>query len=377
MAQILPLAAKTHTVAIVDANPVHRTAVVAALLSFYRVVEYAEGYQALAAFRRWRPDLLLVGERTSPLSGAELVGLVREEERFEPMPIIVIADDAEVGKLETIHRCGATTHLVKPYWRSTLIKTISSLLNAGVEREWESLPPLQREALKGTINVFNDISDVIDQGQPIAYATVSGACRSLVEAVNRNDFKTILHGVRDHDNYSYVHSLRVATLLCTFGHTIGLPKSDELLLASGGLLHDVGKMSIPHEVLNKPGQLTDAEWQVMKSHVSHSVNYLRRQHDIPHAIITIAEQHHEKLDGSGYPNGLAGGQLNELARMASIVDVFSALTDRRVYKPPIAIESVLAIMTHEMAHHLDGHLLHMFGEMLLDTVADDPPGDQI
>ena len=91
---------------------------------------------------------------------------------------------------------------------------------------------------------------------------------------------------------------------------------------------------------------------------------------IPKPVIIIAAQHHEKLDGSGYPHGLKGDDLNDLARMASIVDVLSALTDRRVYKPPMPAEKALSIMTDEMGHHLDQHFLSMFKAMLLDAVVD-------
>ena len=138
-------------------------------------------------------------------------------------------------------------------------------------------------------------------------------------------------------------------------------------MGSGGLLHDVGKMSIPHEVLNKPGRLTPAEFDVMKTHVPLTLAYLAKCPDMPKNIVTIAAQHHEKLDGTGYPLGLKGGQLNELARMASIVDVFGALTDRRIYKPPMDAEHALAIMTGEMATKLDQQLLSLFRSMLMDT----------
>ena len=107
----------------------------------------------------------------------------------------------------------------------------------------------------------------------------------------------------------------------------------------------------------------------MKTHVPETVRLLRASPEIPKSIITIAEQHHEKLNGHGYPLGLKGPQLNELARMAAIVDVFSALTDRRVYKPPMEAEKALAIMTGEMGGHLDQNFLSLFRSMLLDAVA--------
>jgi HD-GYP domain-containing protein (c-di-GMP phosphodiesterase class II) len=128
-------------------------------------------------------------------------------------------------------------------------------------------------------------------------------------------------------------------------------------------------MKIPHEVLNKPGRLDETELQVMRSHVPKSVDYLELCDTLPKGVITIAEQHHEKLDGSGYPHGLKGGQLNELARMAAIVDVFSALTDRRVYKEPMEPEQALNIMKESMTSDIDQQLLTLFKSMLLDAVS--------
>ncbi|MBT5036276.1 MAG: HD domain-containing protein [Rhodospirillaceae bacterium] len=127
--------------------------------------------------------------------------------------------------------------------------------------------------------------------------------------------------------------MRVATFLSLFGNTLGIKGDDLMTLSTGGLLHDVGKMHIPHEVLNKPGKLSDEEFVIMKSHVNCSVEFLNQTSDLPKGVTIVAGQHHEKLDGTGYPHGIEGGKLNELARMASIIDIFSAITDRRVYCP--------------------------------------------
>ena len=107
----------------------------------------------------------------------------------------------------------------------------------------------------------------------------------------------------------------------------------------------------------------------MKSHVPETVKFLCSNKDIPKAVLDIASQHHEKINGTGYPNGLKGSELNELARMASIVDVFSALTDRRVYKPPMEPEKAIKIMTEEMTTHLDQNFLRLFQAMLLDATS--------
>jgi putative nucleotidyltransferase with HDIG domain len=318
------------------------------------------------------PLLALVGEKLPATSGFDFVRTLRLNPDLATIPIVMMVAKNDKATRDRVAQCGVDSHLVEPYSRGALIKTISGLLNRGVEQGWKMLRPLQREALTSTLQLFNEISDVISNGEPILYRSVSDACKPVVEAVANDDFRGMLHGVRNHDNYSYAHSMRVATYLALFGFNLRLPKDEQVLLASGGLLHDVGKMSIPHEVLNKPGRLNAAELVVMKGHVAASVTYLKGCPDLPKGIITIAEQHHEKLDGTGYPQGLAGTKLNRLARMASIIDVFSALTDRRVYKPPMEAETALNLMVNEMASHLDIKLLGLFREMLLDATRETP-----
>jgi putative nucleotidyltransferase with HDIG domain len=171
--------------------------------------------------------------------------------------------------------------------------------------------------------------------------------------------------VRSHDDYTYAHSLRVATFLTLFGHGLGLRDDDLLTLTSGGLLHDIGKVAIPLSVLNKPGRLEPGEKAVMRTHVRRTMDMLLERSDVPRAVTIIAGQHHERPDGTGYPLGLSGSSINELARMAALADIFVALTDRRVYKPSMAPEEALTIMA-DMGWGVDQHLLRMFREILLD-----------
>jgi HD-GYP domain-containing protein (c-di-GMP phosphodiesterase class II) len=355
-------------VAVVDGNQQHRSQVTQALRSFYRVCEYPDAAQALPGLRAEPPDVLLVDELTPPGDGFDFIRVVRWNGALACTPIVVTSTAREAALSASVQQCGADAGLTKPYRRSDLIRTITALRNRDVERTWDDLPPTQRAALNGTVGVFNALADSIATGEPLPFSDVTGACRPLVEAVARNEFKGILAAVQHHDNYTYVHSLRVAALLTLFGQAAGLRGGDQLMLASGGLLHDAGKLTVPHEVLNKPGRLDAAEFAVMKGHVPATVGLLRATPAIPEPIIAIAEQHHEKLSGKGYPHGLTGAQLNEMARMAAIVDVFSALTDRRPYKPAMAAEKALAVMCGQMKGHLDQHFLSLFRTMLLDAV---------
>jgi putative nucleotidyltransferase with HDIG domain len=337
------------------------------LRSFYRFEEYSDISQTLASCRARAPLLVLVSEKLPLTGGYDFVRLLRLEPQLAAIPVIIVADVDDKRSRDAAMKCGANNLITPPFDRGDLVTKVSGLVNRGVEHKWKRLPTLQRQALTETLRVFNGISSFISDGRPIQYKTVCDACEPLVEVVNKGNYRTMLRGIRDHDNYSYTHSMRVATYLALFGHSLGLPRSEQTLLATGGLLHDLGKMAIPHEVLNKPGKLDEDELAIMRGHVPATVEYLKGWPDLPKGVMTIAAQHHEKLDGTGYPAGLAGSELNRLARMAAIIDVFTALTDRRCYKPPIEPETALKIMTDEMTSHLDVKLLTLFRQMLLDA----------
>lgn len=358
---------KRHEIALIDANSLHRDEAAQALLSFYIINSFTEAESALSYLSLNPPNLALVGHNAGTKEGVTFIRAMRKLPGFRDIPILYIADRHDRA-IDDALAVGANGYLIKPYRRSALIQAISSKLNAAVERDWKQLAPLPRQALTGTVETFNAVADIVASGEPLPYHTIRDACAPLVAAVNKNDFKAILNGVKDHDNYTYAHSMRVATLLSLFGIAVGLSSDEQALLASGGLLHDIGKMAIPHQILNKPGRLTENEFTVMKSHVTETVKLLLGGDYVPKSVVTIAAQHHEHVDGSGYPHGLKGRALNDLARMVAIVDVFSALTDRRVYKEPLSAARAIGIMTESMQGHLDMHFLGRFKAMLLDAV---------
>lgn len=354
-------------IAIASGDAWQRSLVIRELKSFYQFLEYGDISKALAGCRARLPLAILVSEDLPRSGGYDFTRMLRLEPKLAAIPVVMLVAKPNSLTRGRVEQCGADSLLADPFTRSSIFATISGQVNRGVEQSWKALPALQNQALTDTLKLFNGIFDVIGEGLPVPYQSVRDACTPLVQAVGNADFKGVLQGVRNHDNYSFAHSMRVATYLALFGFNLNLSKDEQVLLACGGLLHDVGKMSIPHDVLNKPGRLDPAELQVMRGHVSASVAFLHQCHDLPNGVITIAAQHHEKLDGSGYPFGLPGSKLNRLARIASIVDVFSALTDRRVYKPPMAAEAALGLMAEEMASHLDINLLGLFRQMLLDA----------
>ena len=358
-------------IALIDGNDGRRAQIAAGLASCYKIVTYGNSSLALQLIERDPPKVVVVDESAPPLGGFEVLNRIRQSPRLKDVGVVLVLANDRDDIVETTRRRGACDCIVRPFRRSELIRIISSLTNRDVERKWSELPATQYKILNKSLDVIHSVSDALDGGAPISESALFEASSSLVTAVSNDDFKPVLKGLRNHDNYTYVHSVRVATLLTLLGKTIGLTKSDLLLMAGCGLLHDVGKMTISHDVLNKAGKLTPGEWEMMQGHVGASVRCLTAAGNIHRVIISVAEQHHEKLDGSGYPRGLSGGAINELARMSAIADVFSALTDIRVYKPAMKAEKALTIMSEDMARHLDQHLLATFGALMLDIGRDE------
>ncbi|MBI3347845.1 MAG: HD-GYP domain-containing protein [Burkholderiales bacterium] len=134
------------------------------------------------------------------------------------------------------------------------------------------------------------------------------------------------------DDYTYMHSVAVCGLMVALARHMGLPDEQVREAGLAGLLHDVGKMQMPLEVLNKPGALTDAEFSVMRSHPERGFDLLREGVKVPASALDVCLHHHEKMDGTGYPHKLAGEQISLLARMGAVCDVYDAITSTRPYK---------------------------------------------
>lgn len=352
---------------LLDAHAGLREQITAALGPLYLIKNFSLTADALRYAHVTEPNAILISEARAQDMNYALVKSMRLDPLFAMMPIVILLDGNDSGQRAMALRAGATSCLAKPYNLSNFVRIISTALSASVEKRWESLAPLQAEALKCGIAVFNDVSERTVAGENVPYAEISAACEPLLAAVNDDDIDSLLQGVRDHDNYTFSHSLRVSVFLSMLGRACGLTGDDLNILTIGGLLHDIGKIAIPSLILNKAGKLSNAEFTIMKGHVPATLKLLDRSPGLPRGAVIIAGQHHEKIDGSGYPDGLSGRRLNDLARMAAIADVFGALTDRRVYKSAMAPERAFSIMSGEMREHLDMHLLAIFREMLLDA----------
>ena len=353
---------------IVDDTKKHREELRGVLARPFNVVTIEDNETAIRELRRAPPDLVITME-TMQTGGTGCLYDTRNDTKLRNIPFIVLgAGDGEPFTSMDDRDGGAVTFIKTPTSKNTIITAMSGLLSHAVENDWEELPELQKSTLQQTVKEFQSLSDAIEKGEPLDVQAAEESCVPLVEAVNSHEYDGILDGVKGHHNYTYVHSLRIATFLSIFGHTIGMRGDDLQTLASGGLLHDVGKMATPQDILNQNGKLDDREWPVMQGHVEQSRIILDRTPGISAGVRIIALQHHEKIDGSGYPLGLKDNELNELARMSMIVDIFGALTDERSYKPAFPPEKAFAIL-EDLDNKLDQGLVKVFRGVLEDSGA--------
>lgn len=337
-----------------------------ALAPYYLTEVFDIANVAMEGILARRPSAIVVDMELPPLGGFRFIEKIKAAEGLKNVPILAIADADDASSMEKAKHAPADAYQTRPLLKSKFLEAVSGLANRSVERSWEELPPLQAAVLKETVSIFRDSYNSVREGLPLPIANIEKSCEPMIEAVSGNQFGGILRGVRDHDDYTYVHSLRVSIHLSLLGHAMGIRGRDLKTLAVGGLMHDIGKARVPLEVLNKPARLTDQEWPKMKAHVLHSKKIIERTPDISRGIKAIALQHHEKLNGAGYPYGIKGAELNDLARMASIVDIYGALTDRRAYKPAFSVEKAMPIML-SMKDELDQGLVKLFANLLMDA----------
>ncbi len=198
-------------------------------------------------------------------------------------------------------------------------------------------------------------------GKQIEMEVVEPLVEKMVDSIFRNqDALLPLARLKEHDNYTFQHSVSVCALLVSFARGLGLERGLIREIAIGGLLHDVGKAKVPDEILNKPAKLTEAEFAKMKSHVVQSIVILQNTPGISQIALDVAGQHHERFDGTGYPNKLKGEEISLYGRMGAIVDVYDAISSDRVYHKGMAPTAALGRLLEWSKYHFDPDLVRAY-----------------
>ncbi|MDR2455986.1 MAG: HD-GYP domain-containing protein [Deltaproteobacteria bacterium] len=197
----------------------------------------------------------------------------------------------------------------------------------------ESEFPKAAKAYSKALDTSKALVAACRMNQRIEVSEVQENVDEIVESVSRNrDALTALIKLRHFDDYTYTHSLNVSVLSISAGKALGLSDQDLKILGMGTMFHDLGKLRIPDTILNKPGKLTDEEFTIMRNHAALSAEILEEQNlNVNDLVIKVARSHHERMDGSGYPDHLQGDQIPTLATICGLSDVYDALTSDRVY----------------------------------------------
>ncbi len=202
--------------------------------------------------------------------------------------------------------------------------------------------PHARDLTRKTKVLIDSILEDARMGRNLDSQTAKAAVGGMVDSILRNpDALVCYNQLKNKDEYTAEHSLRVCILALTFGRHLEFSEQELNVLGLGALLHDVGKMRVPLEIINKPGRLTAEEFDLMKSHVPRGVEILEKQGDIPAAAIDIARSHHERYDGSGYSSGLKGATIGLFGQIGAIVDSYDAITSDRSYHKGMSAHDAL------------------------------------
>lgn len=306
---------------IVDDEPQNLAALERILSGSYRLVFARNGAETIAAARKHAPALILLDIQMPDMDGYAVCRLLKNDAQTSNIPVIFVTGLSESGDEAAGFEVGAVDYIVKPVSPAVVsarVRTHLSLVKAA------RLEQSYRDAIY-----------------------------MLGEAGHHND------------NDTGVHIWRMADYSQALANACGWSSETCNLIALAAPMHDTGKIGIPDSVLKKPGPLDAAEWVIMKTHCRMGFDILTKSEaPVFQLAAEIALRHHERWDGSGYPDGLAGTSIPESARIVALADVFDALTMKRPYKDPWPIERVMATMRESAGSHFEPRLVDIFDAIL-------------
>jgi putative two-component system response regulator len=284
----------------------------------YTIVQAVDGYEALKLLQRFSPDIILSDLDMPNLDGIQFYQQIRQNPNWVTIPFIFLAGPNSLDKIRMGQELGVEEFLMKPIEADELIRTLHGRLLRAIELEAAHIG----QAYLETVTVM-------------------------------------ANAIEGRDHYTRGHVDRVTTYATWLAEELRWPPDHLRILEFGARLHDIGKVRVPDHILNKPGPLTDEEWEVMRKHPSMGARILRGISHLRPAMPYIL-YHHERWDGTGYPEGLKGREIPIEARLLAIADVYDAITTRRPYHPAQSYEEVIQILKSESGKHFDPDLVPIF-----------------
>ncbi len=233
-------------------------------------------------------------------------------------------------------------------------KTVATL---SLQKELIAAKKLHTKTKEAVVSIFNDIR----MGNALKLETTISLVNEINQSITRNPSALIcLSRLKTADNYTYLHSVAVCVLMIALGRQLGLKDKELKQAGIAGLLHDIGKVFIPSEVLNKPGKLTEEEFNIVKTHPLKGWEFLKNSNEVNDLTLDVCRHHHERVDGKGYPDKLMGETLTLFARMGAVCDVYDAITSDRCYKKGWEPAESIRKMAEWKNGHFDEIVFHAF-----------------
>ena len=285
------------------------------------------GSKALVWLAENDPDLVLLDYRMPAPTGFDILRSMKADERLAKIPVIIVTGDIEAELECDGFMLGATDFIRKPFMPAVVRERVRRVL------QYEYLQDHLESEVKRQTNLANQrLSSIIRLYNETAYA--------LAKAVDAKDA------------YTSGHSERVAKYARMIAERSGATKEEQEEIYTIALLHDIGKIGVPIEIINKPARLTDGEYEIMKTHTTKGYSILRIIEEMP-KLATGARSHHERFDGQGYPDHVAGEKIPKYARIISVADAYDAMTSRRSYRAAMPQARVRAEIAQGMGTQFD------------------------
>ncbi|RJP94160.1 MAG: response regulator [Desulfobacteraceae bacterium] len=319
---------------IVDDNPINIDLLLDILKGGYRFGVAKNGAKAFAYLETHQPDLILLDVMMPEIDGFEVCVKLKSDPRYQAIEVIFITALSDSQYVAKGFDVGAVDYITKPFKAAEVKARVQTHM---------SLKKM-KEALNRQNQILEDqVRNKTAQLHEMFTATVGGMA---LMAESR-------------DPYTAGHQHRVAEFACTIGKNMGLPADQIEAIKISGLLHDIGKIRTPVSLLNRPGKLLKAEWELIKTHPAIGFKILE-QIPFPWPIAQIVHQHHERVDGSGYPLKLKGKDILLEAKILAVADVMEAMSSHRPYRAALPVETALNAITTNRGSLFDETVVDCF-----------------
>ena len=309
-----------------------------------RHVGFTDSAEGLEWTRDHRADLAIVDYSMPSPDGLEFIEFLRSDPRYADTPIIMITSETERDVRYRALELGASDFLTKPIDRIELTARVNNML-----------------ALADSRRKLADRAEWL--GDEVRKATEDILARER-ETINR-----LMRAAEFRDNETGMHIVRMGQFCSVIARTIGRPTAECDMLQMAAPMHDIGKVATPDRVLLKPAKLDPDEWEIMKQHTVAGYEILKdSQSELLQLAAEIALAHHEKYDGTGYPNGKKGDDIPLSGRICAVSDVFDALTSERPYKAAWPVERAMEYINNASGTHFDNVLVRALNTCLPEIV---------